>query len=251
MPDFEIWVLVSIAAIALLAGFVHSGIGFGFGIVAISLLPLVIDIRLSHLVISTASVPVILMAAWSYRRGADWAVLGYALLGAAAFLPLGLFAFEWVSMDWLIRGTGVAILGMVWMSYRNKRLAKQKAEGGRSNVKGFFAGAFGGFLAGAVSIAGPPVAAYALQQGWDQNKFKAFLNQFLLVVSVFKVVGLVARGFVDQSVLGLSALLAPFAILGIWLGTQASGKFSPLWFSRVVAVVLIGLAIKFLLRGIL
>ena len=54
----EIWfVLGLIAVIAVLSGFIHSAIGFGFGIVAISLMPFVIDARSAHVVVSVSSVP--------------------------------------------------------------------------------------------------------------------------------------------------------------------------------------------------
>ena len=72
MTPETVWILLAIAVIALGAGFVHSAIGFGFGIVAIALLPLVIDVRSSHVMLSLASVPMISMAAWTYREGIDW-----------------------------------------------------------------------------------------------------------------------------------------------------------------------------------
>ena len=110
--------LVAIGAIALVAGFLHSAIGFGFGIVAISLLPFVIDARSAHVVVSISSVPMLIMAAWTYREGIEKRSLALALLGAAIFLPLGLRLFESVSLDLLVRGTGLGILVMVILSLR-------------------------------------------------------------------------------------------------------------------------------------
>lgn len=245
------WVLIVIVgAIAFLAGLIHSGIGFGFGIVAVALLPLVVEMRQSHVVISTAGVPVLMMAAWSYRQGADWASLKRALLGAAIGMPMGLFAFERLPLDWLVRGTGAAILGMVWMSHRNRQLAKRVTDhAGDHASSAVVAGGLGGFLAGAVSIAGPPVAAFALQQGWEQARFKAFVNQFLLAVSLYKVAGLAVRGFIDTSVLLQSATLAPMAIAGILVGAKVSERLPTVWFQRLVAIALVGLAIHFLING--
>ena len=60
----EPWIdFVSIGLIALAAGFVHSAIGFGFGIVAISLIPIVMDVRTAHVVVSISSVPIVSMRA--------------------------------------------------------------------------------------------------------------------------------------------------------------------------------------------
>ncbi|TWU04399.1 sulfite exporter TauE/SafE family protein [Stieleria varia] len=248
------WVIVSICAIALAAGFIHSAIGFGFGIVAVTLMPLVIDARQAHVLISLASVPVLIGTVWTYREGADYRSLLKALAGAAIGLPLGVLAFERMSMDYLVRGTGVAILVMVWMSFRNRRLAQQRsdchASGGQSlGGHAALAGAYGGFLAGAVSIAAPPVAAWALQQSWEQKRFKAFLNQFLLAVSIYKVAALLVRDLVDREVCYQALWLAPLAIIGIRVGAYFSGRLSAGWFQVVVAVALVGIAVLFVLRG--
>ena len=112
-------VILAVTLIAFVAGFIHSAIGFGFGIVAVALLPLVVDVRQSHAVISTASVPVLVSAAWTYREGADFRSLFQALIGAAICLPIGLFAFEFVScrvrLFHLPRGTP-------WILYRDRLL---------------------------------------------------------------------------------------------------------------------------------
>lgn len=265
----QFWIImIAVGAIALLAGFIHSALGFGFGIVAVALLPLFVEMRQAHVVISTAGVPVLIMAAWSYRDGADWQALKAALFGAVIGMPLGLLAFEFLPIPWLVRGTGAAILLMVWMSYRNRRIAaSSKGTDGPSDSTSFaksllaakgkapswfaawFAGWLGGFLAGAVSIAGPPVAAFALQQGWSQSRFKAFVNQFLLAVSVYKVAGLALRGFIDEPVLKQSAMLAPMALVGIHLGTKFSRKVPAIWFQRAVTFVLVVLSVYFLMRN--
>lgn len=244
-PDWLIY--VAIGAIALLAGFIHSAIGFGFGIVAVTLLPLVAEVKQAHIVISTASFPVLLMAAWAYRQGADRKVLLHALIGAAIGMPAGLFAFEKVSPSLLIRITGVAILGMVWMSFRNRRMAA--AEVTESGGSAGLAGLFGGFLAGAVSIAGPPVAAFALGQGWKPERFKAFINQFLLIVSLYKIFGMSTRGMIDRDVLTEASLLAPMAIIGIQLGAFFSRRLSTRLFQVFVAFTLTLIALKFLVLG--
>ncbi len=197
MPG-DVWtLLVAVGAIAILAGFMHSAIGFGFGIVAISLLPFVIDARSAHIVVSISSVPMLMMAAWTYREGVEKRSLSQALLGAAIFLPLGLWLFETVSLDLLVRGTGLGVFVMVLLSLRRPGSSPASASKG---VACFAAGAISGFLAGAVSIAGPPIAAFALKQGWSQARYKAFVTQCLLVMSIYKAGLLYFRSHVDGPV---------------------------------------------------
>lgn len=231
-----------------MAGFTHSAIGFGFGIVAVTLLPLLIDAKEAHIAISVASVPVIVAAAWSYRKGLELADLRNALVGAAVGLPAGLLLFHWLPIDWLIRATGLAILVMIWIRFRNRSLKTPHAIQ-RNRGECVLAGALAGFLAGAVSIAGPPVAAFALKQGWDQARFKAFVNQFLLLVAIYKVLAMGASGLLHVSVIVKAAWLAPAAIIGILVGAKVSRRFSSLWFERSVTLVLIVIAALFIIRG--
>ncbi len=237
MIDSNTWIpLVSIAVIAFTAGFVHSAIGFGFGIVALAAVPFVMDVRSAHVVISLSSVPMLVMAAWAYREGIEWPSLRLAMIGAALFLPLGLVAFEVAPLDWLARGTGLAILAMVLLNIRNQRFSSHRAT---SKSSCFAAGAVSGFLAGAVSIAGPPVAAFALKQDWSQERFKAFVTQCLLVIATYKAVLLAFRGYVTPESATHSLIAAPFAIAGVQLGVLASRRIPAARFKRIVAIALI------------
>lgn len=232
--------------IALVAGIIHSGIGFGFGIVAIGLLPWVIDTRSSHVLVSTASLPVLIGAVWQYRHAFDRRELAESLFGAVIGMPVGLMAFEAMPMDWLVRGTGLAILLMLGLSVRNQRMKDPPPT--RPGAC-FVAGLMSGVLAGSVSIAGPPIAAFALRQRWQQDRFKAFVNQFLLAVSVYKISGLAYRGFIDESILRQAIWLAPAALVGIVVGARLSQQLSNHTFRICVGSVLVAMATYFLLAG--
>lgn len=247
MVDGDLWITwISIAVIALTAGFVHSAIGFGFGIVALAIIPFVMDIKSAHVVISLSSVPMLVMAAWVYRHGIEWPSLRLAMIGAAIFLPFGLLAFEIAPHDWLVRGTGVAILAMVLLSIRNQQFSGETLA---SKSSCFAAGAVSGFLAGAVSVAGPPVAAFALKQGWSQDRFKAFVTQCLLVIASYKAVLLAFGGYVTFETATHTILAAPFAIVGVQLGVIASRRIPAKRFKRLVALALILISCMMIWNG--
>jgi uncharacterized membrane protein YfcA len=185
-------------------------------------------------------------AAWAYRKGTDWPSLRPALIGAAVMMPVGLYLFNNLSLDLLVRGTGLAILVMVLLSMRNRDIQRSSETAGGSSL---LTGAIGGFLGGAVNIAGPPVAAYALKQGWSPDRFKAFVTQLLLVVSIYKVIGLAVGGDITKDAALLALWTTPFSIVGIQLGVIASKYVAPQKFQRIVAIVLIAVACMLMLRG--
>ena len=243
----EVWpLLVTVGTIAILAGFLHSAIGFGFGIVSISLLPFVIDARSAHVVVSVSSVPMLMMAAWTYREGIEKKSLSQALLGAAIFLPLGLLLFESVSLDLLVRGTGLGVFVMVLLSLRRPRSSAASMSNG---LACFLAGAMSGFLAGAVSIAGPPIAAFALKQGWSQATYKAFVTQCLLVMSIYKAGLLFFRSYVVGPVVWQIVVASLLAIAGVKLGAMASRNIPAMRFKYLVAMTLIVVSCLMMWRG--
>lgn len=241
-------VLAAILGVAVLAGMIQSAIGFGYGLVAIAILPFVIDGHLTHLLVSLSSVPVMGAAAYAYRHGSNLRLLALSLAGAALFLPLGLLLFDYLPADLLVRGTGAMVLLVAVRELMARRKSESEAHGG-GDVVGLLAGAVAGFLAGAVTIAGPPIVAFATTQPWPPQKFKAFVIQFLLAVSFLKAVGLFAGGFVDGDALVGAAVILPGAVLGIWSGARLTRQLSTHRFRALVAVALATIAVTLIARG--
>ena len=188
----------------------------------------------------------LMMAAWTYREGVEKRSLSEALLGAAIFLPLGLWLFETVSLDLLVTGN------------RSRRLRDGAAQLPTSRViaadvsRGvacFAAGAISGFLAGAVSIAGPPIAAFALKQGWSQARYKAFVTQCLLMISIYKAGLLFFRSHVDGTLGWQIVVAASMAIVGVQVGAMVSRGIPAKRFKHLVAIALLVVAVMMMWRG--
>ena len=234
--------------ISLIAGVIHSAIGFGFGIVAITFLPLIIDAKTSHIILSVSSVPMLVVAAWTYRHGAQRPPLFIAIVGACISTPLGLFFFEALSLDLLVRLTGAGVLLMVIPSLREKAEAPNKDQV-KPFAKCFAAGLISGFLAGAVSIAGPPIAAFAIRQNWRTDQYKAFVTQFLLVIAIFKAVLLGLRNHINTEI-GLEILATSvFSMIGVIFGERISRKIEAEKSKKLVALALLSIALIMLLQG--
>ncbi len=216
--------LIAISCISLIAGVVHSGIGFGFGIVAVTFLPMVIEPKLSHIIVSVCSVPMLIMAGWTFRDGFQKTPLLVSLIGGCAAMPFGLYLFESISHDFLIRLTG-------------------------QHLKCLAAGAISGFLAGAVSIAGPPIAAFAIQQNWKNEQYKAFVTQFLLVIAISKAGLLGLRDHIDTEIAMEISVASICAMIGVRIGEKLSRNLQAKKLKHLVAAMLVVVAITMLLNG--
>ena len=117
------------------------------------------------------------------------------------------------------------------------------------SIASFVAGAISGLLGGAVSIAGPPIASFALNQGWRPERFKAFLTQCLLVVCCYKVAGLGYSDLITKTTLVQALWATPFAIAGIRVGVAVSKHIDQKKFQIIVSLALIGISCWFIFRG--
>jgi uncharacterized protein len=243
----DAWLLILIfAAVLTGCGFVQSCIGFGYAVVAMSILPYIMDVRLANLALSLSVILPTILAVRAYRHDLDWPALVWSLAGATLLLPIGLLAFAYLSADVLFRGTGLAILLVTLPELRNANVISSRPT---SRMLSAAAGAISGFLTGAVGIGGPPIAAYAVRQRWSPSRFKAFVLAFLLLLSLAKALGVAAAGWVDETVLVYSAIAIPFAMLGGYLGIRASRRFEGHHFRHAIVILLLVNSTGMLIRG--
>jgi len=243
----EGWLLFLVLALVIAgAGFVQSSLGFGYAVVALSILPFFVDVRFANLVVSLSVLVPLAAAVWTYRTGLDWRLLAWCLSGALLGLPIGLLVFVTLDADWLVRGTGLVILLIVLDSFRQQGEPSPRPISPLWTVA---AGAASGMLVGAVGMGGPPVVAYAARQAWSAVRFKAFLISFLLILAGLRACSLAATGWIDGRVLWYSLAVVPFGLAGGHLGTLASRRIDGLRIRRTAMVLLLFLSAGMILRG--
>ena len=90
---------------------------------------------------------------------------------------------------------------------------------------GMKAGAAAGITAGFTSFishaGGPPVAIYLLAQGLPKTTFQATTVIVFWAINLFKVVPYAFLGIFTKETLLANLMLAPFAVIGVWLGVKA------------------------------
>lgn len=217
---FERFVVILIfIALFIGSGFVQAVMGFGYAVVALTFLPHFLDIRLANLVVSVSLLVPLLCTGKRYFVDLRYSTLSLCLSGAFLGLPIGMAVFSIVNADWLVRGTGMAILLMV--------VEELLGHFRRNNVRftsswdwlwSLAAGLLSGFLSGSVGIGGPPIVAYAARQEWTVNAHKAFIITFSLITLTVRLIGLCLAGFITGKVVLLSAAALLCAMFGIKLG---------------------------------
>lgn len=247
----QIGLLGIIALSVFAAGFVQSAMGFGYAVTSLAVMCFFVDVHLANLIVSLSSLLPMALAFYHYRHDVVWRDLGGALMGAAVALPVGLLVFKYVPGDWLVRGTGVVILVITIDGLRKRNPVAPVADALTMNrsLGSCAAGAVSGFLSGAVSIGGPPVAAYVVRQAWTPSRMKGFLVGFMLLLGVYKAGGLVVGQLLDWQVIVWSAVVAPVACVGTSLGVIASRNLDAQRFRQIALLMLALMSVNMLVRG--
>lgn len=236
-----------LGAVVLLAALTQGLLGFGFGLVLMSVAPRLLGLRQAVPFTAVFGVFVAGAVFWRYRRHARWREVAPMLAGGVLGLPLGVLALERLDPGPCIRALGVLlvlyVLHAAWP--RGRRGTGRPVPRPLGVPAGLVAGVFGG----AFAMGGPPVIAYANARRLTPATFKGVLQGFFVVASTLQL-GLLARaGLLNGAVLRHDLLLAPAVPVGVWLGTRYGDRLHPAVFRRLILSALLVLGALYALRG--
>lgn len=203
--------------IFLLSGLKQGLTGFGLGIVAMTLLPLIMPVAEATTAVTLIGAISILGSLGLFWRDVAWRETGSLLLGMVLGIPLGIFLLSTVSPEIIIR-----ILGVVLVATSVLQLVLPKEQKFRlPKFLGFPVGIISGLLGGAFNMGGPPVLIF-LQSRLTTPKVLVATLQMVFALSMIIRSGLfVSFGFVSLHTL----LLVVIGILPAWIGIMVSARF--------------------------
>lgn len=217
------------------AGFAKGGFGGGPAFVASAILALVttptqaIGLMLPLLLLmDIATVP-------PFWKQWDWSRAKIMIIGGLPGVFLGAIFYQVTDDDVLRLLIGlVALLFVVW-----QLLPKSGVKDANfSWPVGFFAGLVSGFTSFISHAGGPPGAMYLLSQKLDKTAYHATMTLVFWVINAAKVIPYAVLGIFTAETLFADMILAPFAILGVWLGVRAHHVVPDRVFFLVIYIVL-------------
>jgi uncharacterized membrane protein YfcA len=209
--------------------------GFGFALVGVPLLALVLDAHTAVLLALLLGVLVAVQQAVAGRGVLDRGVVTRLLGGAVAGLPLGLYAFTHSSARALTAGIGAMILVTTVLLTRGFTLRR------RSPALDLGIGVLTGFLTTSTGTPGPPLVAVLQARGVAPEVFRATVSLVFATIDVLAVGGFALRGDLTGSLLVAALTTLPGMALGAWVGTLVRPLLSAGTF-RVVVLVLLAVA---------
>ncbi len=229
--------VLGLAAVLLFAATVQNITGFGFSLLAMPLMTLVIDTKEAVAVASLVGTLATCLLFLRARRHVRWSMAGWLVAGAFAGMPFGLAVLLAVEARWLKLTVAITVVAFVVILARGWRIEEA---GPRVELA---AGFLSGVLNTSLSTNGPPLVLALQARGLEPEEFRGTISAVFIASSVLGNVLLGAAGRYTPHVLGYAAVGAPMLFVGAFAGIRIgrrvpASQFRPmvLWLLVVAAL---------------
>lgn len=233
----EVTAILLACAIVAVASFGQSVTGFGFSLLAVAPLGMVIDPKDAVAVSMIFLVVVSGLVAFLGREDLDWQAARPLLEGAIPGLPLGMLALTVMSPTVLRAALAVAIIYAVVSLVRGFSIESSSRSVER------VAGIATGFLTTSINANGPPTVLVLQARQLEPRVFRPTVSAVLGICSLAGVVLFAISGRMNADVLTTTAWSTPGLIVGWGTGNVLCKRVAPEAFRRVVLGLLLLAAI--------
>jgi len=181
--------------------------------VAMSISPLLIDIKQANVVVTILALFNCIFVTWSVRHAVDFKKILPIFLGAFIGVPPGVYLLK------VLQPKSIKIiLGVILIGFSTYSIFKKESVGRIGKQWGIPIGILSGILNGLIQMGGPPVIIYTYYQNWDKDSIKATLITYFAMSSAYKLVVLLLSKLVTLEILKMSGIMLPIVCLGAFLG---------------------------------
>ncbi len=221
MAGYDLNIIVIGAVAAMFAGVSKGGFGSGAAFASAALLALVLPpaqalgIMLPLLMVIDAA------TLRPYWRRWSWPEARLLLWGGIPGTALGGLLYTVADADLFRLLIGGISLAFVTWQLGTRSGHFQPRQTPLPAWAGLLAGLVAGFTSFVSHAGGPAAAVYLLSQRIDKTRFQATTVLLFALLNVIKFIPYAWLGIFTADTLKLDLILAPFALLGAWLGVKA------------------------------
>jgi uncharacterized membrane protein YfcA len=234
------YVLLTLLIIGL-AGFLQGAIGFGFGILAVTLLSTFSDIREASVLVALSGLSINIALWWRLRQHFQWKQVAPLILSTIIGVPLGVLFLKYSSAAWLqlVLGGWLVVTSLYTLIPKTHRKRWP-------TIAGVPSGILAGIFQGAFAMGGPAAIPYVSSQQFTKFRYSATLQALFLTSSLTRLLCLGATGLFTIDKLGVSVLGAVVAIGCSQLGLKVLDRIPELELRKGTAVTLFMLGLRYI-----
>lgn len=177
----------------------------------------------------------------------NWAVVGYILLGETIGVPVGywfIMAFGNQSVFRLVFGATLAL-------FAANELLRPRIRSELNLGFGVMAGAVGGFLSGAFTAAGPPLALFVYSRQQDPRLAKNTLQTVFISATILRLASIILFGRgITLPVMKIAVVTLPILVVCTLLGHGVSRRVSKDMFLKIVFSFILLAGLVNILKGL-
>lgn len=225
-----------------LVGVMRAGFGGGVGVVAAPIMALVIPAKLTLGVILPLSLATDVISVryyWGHWVGQHVRAL---LPGMIVGVLIGGGILDVIPEEWFRRILGgLACVFAVLQVFKDRILSDVKPLGFGARV---CVGIILGVVSSLIHAGGVVLMLYLLPQGLSGRTFVATAWLFGVILNAMKLVLYLSLNIINAQSLMMDVWLLPALALGAFTGIVMNKHLSPLWFNRIVLVLVLGIGLK-------
>lgn len=223
------WVVLVVAVSSL----AQSLAGFGFGLLAVPLMTLVVEPHQAVIVATMIGTVSTTLQAVIDRRFADWAMAKRLAIAAYLGMPFGLVVFLVVSESVMRFALGVVVLIATVV------LARGFSFRGHSQSMDWLMGWLSGVLSTSTSTNGPPLVFLLQARGLEPHVFRATINAVFALSNIGALILFGSSGSVELNGLLAAIVSLPFLFVSLKVGYLLRPKVKVEHFRKLVLGMLL------------
>lgn len=218
----------------LLSGMLQGLSGFGFSILAVPLITLIIPPKTAVPILLLYSIIINLVVLYSTRKSIDLKKIWILLLSGIAGLPFG--AYLLIVLDAgilkIFIGGMIIVFGLLLLMGYHREFKHEK-------IAMIPIGLVSGLLSGSISISGPPIIIFLANKQLGKHSFRGNLAIYFFLLNIFAIPVFYFNHLFTSDVINLSLKFLPGLIVGVILGNLLSHKVQEKYFRNFTLILLL------------
>lgn len=234
----------------LFAGISKGGFGSGAAFAATPLLALILDPGAAIGLMLPLLMLMDVTALRPYWRKWDGASARALILGALPGILSGGVLYTLVDPDVFRVLIGLIAVGFVGFQWARSRGALPASPTPLGSAAGVFWGTIAGFTSFISHAGGPPAAVFLLSRRLDKLRFQATTVITFWAINAMKFLPYAFLGIFNGQTAKADLYLAPFAVIGIWIGVKLHAIVPERLFFRLTYTFLLLTGAKLIWEGL-
>ena len=239
------FIIASASLLIFLAAIVRGFSGFGFSLLAVTSLSLLLpaqEVVPSIFMLEVAASLHLLPSIW---KDVHWKSLVPLIIGCLIATPLGVYLLAHAPQAPMQIALGVFVLvavAMMALGYAMKSMPNP--------LTSTLVGAASGFCNGAFGIGGPPVILFYFASPAGHIAGRASVIAFFLATDLIGLMFQAGEGLVTKDAFIRALIFLPALLLGVWLGSRGFKSANQETFRKVVLAIMALLGAITLIKGV-